>query len=146
MNEEDLEINDPRVEFLADYVLKTMKLRAERWLKMYSVEDNRQLCVDFFDKVRTVSWRLQIYTAQLLLDVSVSKQQLTETCSKRVTVTMLTVRKVAVEQRNFQTYSQVFLCMSVRVDGRTYVCLDVKNDEESPAVIKREAAKQRSHR
>jgi len=49
--EEDLEINDPRVEFLADYVLKTMKLRADRWLKMYSVEENKQLCLDFFDKV-----------------------------------------------------------------------------------------------
>ena len=49
--EEDLEINDPRVEFLAEYVLKTMKLRADRWLKMYSVEENKQLCLDFFDKV-----------------------------------------------------------------------------------------------
>jgi len=49
--EEDLEINDPRVEFLADYVLKTMKLRADRWLKMYSAEENKQLCLDFFDKV-----------------------------------------------------------------------------------------------
>ena len=61
--EEDLEINDPRVEFLADYVLKTMKLRAERWLKMYSVEDNKQLCLDFFDKVCIflISVRLQVY-------------------------------------------------------------------------------------
>jgi len=49
--EEDLEINDPRVEFLADYVLKTMKLRADRWLKMYAAEENKQLCLDFFDKV-----------------------------------------------------------------------------------------------
>jgi len=49
--EEDLEINDPRVEFLAEYVLKTMKLRADRWLKLYSVEENKQLCLDFFDKV-----------------------------------------------------------------------------------------------
>jgi len=49
--EEDLEINDPRVEFLADYVLKTMKLRADRWLKMYAVEANKQLCLEFFDKV-----------------------------------------------------------------------------------------------
>jgi len=51
--EEDLEINDPRVEFLAEYVLKTMKLRADRWLKMYSAEENKQLCLDFFDKVCT---------------------------------------------------------------------------------------------
>lgn len=50
--EEDLEINDPRVEFLADYVLKTMKLRADRWLKMYAAEENKQLCLEFFDKVR----------------------------------------------------------------------------------------------
>ena len=49
--DEDLEINDPRVEFLADYVLKTMKLRADRWLKMYGVEESKQLCLDFFDKV-----------------------------------------------------------------------------------------------
>ena len=61
--EEDLEIDDPRVEFLADYVLKTMKLRAERWLKMYAVEESKQLCFDFFDKVRIILISLQVFIA-----------------------------------------------------------------------------------
>jgi len=61
--EEDLEINDPRVEFVADYVLKTMKLRADRWLKMYAAEENKQLCLDFFDKVWTF-YRAMHYSAK----------------------------------------------------------------------------------
>jgi len=63
--EEDLEINDPRVEFLAEYVLKTMKLRADRWLKMYAAEENKQLCLDFFDKVCAFYTR-QLYRQVLL--------------------------------------------------------------------------------
>ena len=47
----DLEINDTRVEFVADYVLKTMKLKTDKWSKMYSVEDTKQMIFDFFDKI-----------------------------------------------------------------------------------------------
>ena len=50
-HEEELEIGDPRVEFLADYVIKTMKLRPERWQRMYAVEENKLICLEFFEKV-----------------------------------------------------------------------------------------------
>lgn len=46
----ELEIGDSRVEFIADYVLKALKLKPDRWTKMYQLDENRQLCVDFFDK------------------------------------------------------------------------------------------------
>ena len=46
----ELEIGDVRVEFIADYVLKTLRIKGDKWTKMYVIEDNKQLCVDFFDK------------------------------------------------------------------------------------------------
>jgi len=46
----DLEIGDVRVEFVAEYVLKTLRIKGDKWTKMYVIEDNKQLCLDFFDK------------------------------------------------------------------------------------------------
>ena len=46
----DLELGDVRVEFIADYVLKTMKLKADKWTKMYSVEENKAMILEFLDK------------------------------------------------------------------------------------------------
>jgi len=46
----ELEIGDARVEFVADYVLKTLRIRPDKWSKMYSVDENKQMCTDFFDK------------------------------------------------------------------------------------------------
>jgi len=46
----DLEIGDARVEFIAEYVLRTLRIKGDKWTKMYVIEDNKQLCVDFFDK------------------------------------------------------------------------------------------------
>lgn len=46
----DLEINDCRVEFLAIYILKTFKLKPDRWVKMYSNDDNRTIIFDFFTR------------------------------------------------------------------------------------------------
>ena len=51
MSMSEIETGDVRVEFIADYILKTMKLRPEKWHRMYSSEDNKQTCLDFFDKV-----------------------------------------------------------------------------------------------
>ena len=45
-----MDIGDPRIEFVADYILKTMKLRPERWQRMYSSEESKQMCLEFFDK------------------------------------------------------------------------------------------------
>lgn len=46
----DLELNDTRIEFVADYVLKTIRLKPDKWSKMYSLEENKQMIVDFFEK------------------------------------------------------------------------------------------------
>ncbi|XP_013068368.2 dynein beta chain, ciliary [Biomphalaria glabrata] len=46
----ELEIGDVRVEFMADYVLKTLKQKPDKWTKMYSLDENKQLFMDFFEK------------------------------------------------------------------------------------------------
>jgi len=49
----ELEIGDVRVEFVAEYVLKTLRIKSDKWTKMYVIEDNKQLCLDFFDKAES---------------------------------------------------------------------------------------------
>ena len=46
----ELELNDTRVEFIADYVLKTMKVKSDKWSKMYNVDETKQLFMDYFEK------------------------------------------------------------------------------------------------
>jgi len=46
----ELEIGDVRVEFVADFVLKALKIKADKWTKMYVIEDNKIMCLEFFDK------------------------------------------------------------------------------------------------
>lgn len=46
----ELELNDPRVEFVADYVLKTMKLKGDKFMKLYNVDENKQMFMDFLEK------------------------------------------------------------------------------------------------
>jgi len=46
----ELELNDQRVEFIADYVIKTFKIKPDRFAKMYSLEETRQMYMDFFEK------------------------------------------------------------------------------------------------
>lgn len=47
---DELEINDSRVEFMAVYLLKTLKLKPDKWTKMYALEENKILIQDFLDK------------------------------------------------------------------------------------------------
>ncbi len=47
---DDLELNDPRVEFIAVYLLKTLKLKGEKWMKMYAIEENKIIIQEFLDK------------------------------------------------------------------------------------------------
>ena len=47
---EELELGDKRTEFIAEYVLKTMKLKPDRFSKMYSLDESKQMFTDFFDK------------------------------------------------------------------------------------------------
>lgn len=46
----ELELNDTRVEFIADYVLKTLRVKGDKFTKMYGLEENKQLFMDFFEK------------------------------------------------------------------------------------------------
>ena len=47
---EELELHDTRTEFIADYVLKTLRVKGDKFVKMYHVEENKQLFMDFFEK------------------------------------------------------------------------------------------------
>ena len=46
----ELELNDARVEFIADYVLKTLRVKGDKFTKLYGVDENKQLFMDFFEK------------------------------------------------------------------------------------------------
>lgn len=46
----DLEIGDIRIEFMAVYILKTLKLKPDRWIKMYAIDDNKSMILEFVDK------------------------------------------------------------------------------------------------
>ena len=47
---DDLEIGDSRIEFVAFYLLKTLKLKNDKWAKMYGIDDNKLMIVEFFEK------------------------------------------------------------------------------------------------
>jgi dynein heavy chain len=47
---DELELNDQRIEFMALYILKTLKLKSDKWIKMYAVEDNKVIIHEFVDK------------------------------------------------------------------------------------------------
>ena len=44
------EINDSRIEFLALFVLKTLKIKADKWMKMYVVEEYKTMVLEFVEK------------------------------------------------------------------------------------------------
>ncbi len=47
---DDLEIGDSRIEFMAGYLLKTFKIKGDKWTKMYAVEDNKLAIIEFVEK------------------------------------------------------------------------------------------------
>ena len=49
----ELELGDKRIEFIADYVLKTLKMKPDRFTKMYGLDENRQVFTDFFEKAES---------------------------------------------------------------------------------------------
>ena len=46
----DLELGDSRVEFIADYVIKTTKCKPDKFTKMYSADETKQLIMEWFEK------------------------------------------------------------------------------------------------
>lgn len=47
---EDSPAEDRRFEFIEKYVLKTLKLKQDRWQKCISTDDNKQVIQEFLDK------------------------------------------------------------------------------------------------
>ncbi len=47
---DDLGIGDVRIEFMAGYLLKTLKLKNDKWQKMYGADENKVLIVEFVEK------------------------------------------------------------------------------------------------
>lgn len=45
-----MEFSDPRFDFLSEYVLKSMKLKNDKWAKMEGNEEYRQQILNFFEK------------------------------------------------------------------------------------------------
>lgn len=45
-----MEFNDIRFEFISEYVLKTMKLKVDKWAKLVGNDEYRQHMIDFFEK------------------------------------------------------------------------------------------------
>ena len=48
--EESPAAEDRRLDFIADYVLKTLKLKQDKWQKCVSNEENRQVLQEFLDR------------------------------------------------------------------------------------------------
>ena len=45
-----MEFNDVRFEFISEYVLKSMKLKADKWAKLQGNDEYRQNILDFLEK------------------------------------------------------------------------------------------------
>ncbi|TGZ69565.1 hypothetical protein CRM22_003672 [Opisthorchis felineus] len=45
----ELELDDKRIEFLADYVLNSNKLKPDKWMKLWNVEEMRKTMINFFE-------------------------------------------------------------------------------------------------
>jgi dynein heavy chain, axonemal len=50
MAEELADISDSRVVFIASYLLKTFKVKAEKWHKFYAIEESKLIIQEFLDK------------------------------------------------------------------------------------------------
>lgn len=50
MEDDDVPDADKRFDFIEDYVLKTLKLKGDRWQKCVSVEEQKNVLKDFLDK------------------------------------------------------------------------------------------------
>lgn len=50
MSVKDLGLNDVRIEFQAEYALKSLNIKPDKISKLFSLEETKQLFIDFFDK------------------------------------------------------------------------------------------------
>lgn len=45
-----MDFNDPRFEYISEYVLKTFKLKPDKWSKVVGNDEYKQIILDFFEK------------------------------------------------------------------------------------------------
>ncbi|XP_032430935.1 dynein axonemal heavy chain 9 [Xiphophorus hellerii] len=64
--EESLDAEDKRLDFIADCVLRTLKVRPDRWENCASDEDNRQVLLDFLDTAEQRTLMVSVSAAGLL--------------------------------------------------------------------------------
>lgn len=57
---------DRRLDFIADYVLRTLRLKQDKWQKCVSSEDNRQVLQEFLDKAEQRTLVVSVTAAGLL--------------------------------------------------------------------------------
>lgn len=59
-------MEDPRLDFIGDYVLRTFKLKQDKWQKCVSSEDNRQVLQEFLDSAERRTLVVSVSAAGLL--------------------------------------------------------------------------------
>lgn len=64
---EDSPAEDRRFEFIEKYVLKTLKLKQDRWQKCISTDDNKQVILEFLDKPDQITLVVSLNAAGHLL-------------------------------------------------------------------------------
>lgn len=57
---------DSRLDFICDYVLKSLKVKQDKWEKLLSSEDNRQVLQDFLDRLENRTLVVSVTAAGLL--------------------------------------------------------------------------------
>lgn len=57
---------DERLDFIADYVLRTLKVKRDKWQKLVSGEDDLRLLLDFLDRAEPRSLLVSLTAAGLL--------------------------------------------------------------------------------
>ncbi|KAK2835022.1 hypothetical protein Q5P01_015506 [Channa striata] len=62
----DLNAEDKRLDFIADFVLRTLKVKQDKWQKCLSTGDNRQTLQDFLDKAEHRTLLVSVTAAGLL--------------------------------------------------------------------------------
>uniref|UniRef100_A0A8C4GZ62 Dynein heavy chain 9, axonemal n=1 Tax=Dicentrarchus labrax TaxID=13489 RepID=A0A8C4GZ62_DICLA len=63
---EESPAEDKRLDFIADYVLRTLKLKQDKWQKCVSSEDNRQVLQEFLDRAEQRTLVVSVTAAGLL--------------------------------------------------------------------------------
>ncbi|XP_063077561.1 dynein axonemal heavy chain 9-like [Engraulis encrasicolus] len=69
-DDEDIPVADKRYDFIEDCVLKTLKLKGDRWQKCISVEEQKQVIQDFLDKSEITTLVVSLNAAGLLVPSS----------------------------------------------------------------------------